>query len=327
MSQYVFYTIIIFVVGEYLFSQWLARRNRKAASPYLPPQLSGLYDSDKYAKQQSYFKENNRLSFYSNTFSTLFILTMFITGAFGSLYEYCATISENNIVVTLIYFAILFIIYDLLSTPFAIYDTFVIEERFGFNKTTPATFILDKLKGWFIGAVLGGILISVIVIIYNKLGTDFWWAAFLVIISFSMIMTMFYSQIIVSIFNKQTPLPEGELRDAIAGFAAKGGFKLDNIYVMDGSKRSTKANAYFTGLGSKKRIVLYDTLINDLCTEEIVAVLAHEMGHYRKKHTLISFAISAVVTLIQFYILSYVLTSIDVAQAMGISTPVFAVSL
>lgn len=327
MSTFIFYIIIVFVVGEYVFSQWLAWRNRKAAAPSMPLQLQGLYDEAKYAKQQSYFRENNRLSFYSSTFNTLLILVMFVSGGFGALYEYCAGLSDNNIAVTLIYFAILFIAYDLLNTPFAIYDTFVIEQRFGFNKTTKAVFITDKLKGWLIGGIIGALLISVIVFIYDKLGSDFWWAAFLVVMAFSLIMTMFYSQIIVPLFNKQTPLPDGELRDAIEAFSAKEGFRLDNIYVIDGSKRSTKANAYFTGLGSKKRIVLYDTLINDLATEEIVAVLAHEMGHYRKKHTLIGFAISAVVTLVQFYILSYVLSSVDVAEAMGMAAPAFAVSL
>ncbi len=319
--------IVAIVVGEYLVSEWLSYRNLKAASSKIPTQLAGLYDEEKYAKQQKYFRTNNRFSLITSTFSTLVMLVMLKLQAFGTIYEYCTTISQNVIVQTLIFMAIIFMAYDILTLPFQIYDTFVIEERFGFNKTTPKTFILDKLKGLLLAAILGGGLISLIVWLYTILGTNFWWAAFLVSLTVSLLTTMLYSQVIVPLFNKQTPLPEGELRDEIEKFAQKADFELTNIYVIDGSKRSTKANAYFSGIGKKRRIVLYDTLIEELSVQEVVAVLAHEIGHYKKRHTLKNFIAAAMAMLIQFYVLSLALSSTTMAEAMGLTTPAFAVSL
>lgn len=319
--------IVAIVVGEYLVSEWLSYRNLKAASSKIPTQLAGLYDEEKYAKQQKYFRTNNRFSLITSTFSTLVMLAMLKLQAFGTIYEYCTTISQNVIVQTLIFMAIIFMAYDILTLPFQIYDTFVIEERFGFNKTTPKTFILDKLKGLLLAAILGGGLISLIVWLYTILGTNFWWAAFLVSLTVSLLTTMLYSQVIVPLFNKQTPLPEGELRDEIEKFAQKADFELTNIYVIDGSKRSTKANAYFSGIGKKRRIVLYDTLIEELSVQEVVAVLAHEIGHYKKRHTLKNFIAAAIAMLIQFYVLSLALSSTTMAEAMGLTTPAFAVSL
>ncbi|MBR5241447.1 MAG: M48 family metallopeptidase, partial [Muribaculaceae bacterium] len=270
--------IVAIVIAEYLLSEWLSYRNRKAATPQMPPQLEGLYDADKYAKQQSYFRTNNRFSLITSTFTTILMIALLSTQIFGGVYNYCLTITTNTIGVTLLFFGVLFLSYGILMLPFEIYDTFVIEERFGFNKTTPKTFITDKLKSIMIAAILGGGLLSLIVWLYTLLETNFWWAAFLVSISVSLLMNLFYSQIIVPLFNKQTPLQEGELRDEIEKFAEKAGFEITNIYVIDGSKRSTKANAYFSGMGKKKRIVLFDTLIDELTTQEIVAVLAHEIG-------------------------------------------------
>lgn len=216
---------------------------------------------------------------------------------------------------------------DLLTIPFDWYDTFVIEDRFGFNKTTRKTFVTDKLKSWLFGIVIGGLLLAAILWLYLWLGTSFWWVACIVVVAFSMLMNMFYSEWIVPLFNKQTPLEEGELRNAIEKFANRAGFKLNNIYVIDGSKRSTKANAYFSGLGPKKRIVLYDTLIDDLSTEEIVAVLAHEIGHYKHKHTWQMMGVSVMNTVLMFFLLSLVLNSSVLAEAMGRGTPSFPLAL
>ena len=319
--------IVAIVMAEYLLSEWLSYRNRKAATPQMPPQLEGLYDTEKYAKQQSYFRTNNRFSLITSTFTTILMIVLLSTQMFGGVYNYCLTITTNTIGVTLLFFGVLFLSYGILMLPFEVYDTFVIEERFGFNKTTPKTFIADKLKSIMIAAILGGGLLSLIVWLYTLLETNFWWAAFLVSISVSLLMNLFYSQIIVPLFNKQTPLQEGELRDEIEKFAEKAGFEITNIYVIDGSKRSTKANAYFSGMGKKKRIVLYDTLIEELTTQEIVAVLAHEIGHYKKRHTLKNFIIAGFAMLVQLYILSLTLTSNTMAEAMGLVQPAFAVSV
>ena len=319
--------IIAIVLAEYLLSEWLSFRNSKSSKLPVPQQLEGLYDAEKYEKQQRYFRVNSRFSFVSSTFSTIVMLLLLSTQLFGELYEYCSSITTHIIAVNIIFFGIILLASDITTLPFQIYETFVIEERFGFNKTTVKTFIGDKIKSLFLTIILGGGLLSLIVWLYTLLGTNFWWAAFCVAISFSLVMSMFYSQLIVPLFNKQTPLPEGELRDEINEFAQRAGFTITNIYVIDGSKRTTKANAYFTGLGKKKRIVLYDTLIEELTTKEVVAVLAHEIGHYKKRHTLQNFFMSGLAMLIQLYILSLTLTNVTMAEAMGASEPVFALSL
>jgi STE24 endopeptidase len=216
---------------------------------------------------------------------------------------------------------------DILHTPFEVYDTFVIEQKFGFNKTTVKTFILDKLKGWLLGAIIGGGLLAVIILIWQKTQMLFWIYAWLVVSAFSVFMVLFYSNLIVPFFNKQTPLQEGELRDAIQQFAGKVGFKLDNIFVIDGSKRSTKANAYFTGFGAKKRIVLYDTLINEMETDEIVAVLAHEIGHYKKKHVLQGLVISLLQTGVLLFVFSLFVGSPVLSKSLGVENPNFHIGL
>jgi STE24 endopeptidase len=252
---------------------------------------------------------------------------MLIFGGFGWLDGIVSNFTENTIFRSLVFFGILFIVYDLISIPFEWYDTFVIEERFGFNKTTIKTFILDKLKGYLLTIIIGGLLLSVIIYIYQFTPKYFWVIAWGVITFFSLFMSMFYSELIVPLFNKQTPLPEGELRTEIENFAQKTGFKLKNIFQIDGSKRSTKANAYFSGLGPKKRIVLYDTLMDKLTTQEVVAVLAHEVGHYKHKHTLKSMLISLPATLLMFYLLGLFLDSNSLAQSLGGQTANFHLNI
>jgi len=225
------------------------------------------------------------------------------------------------------FFAIIGLAQELLMTPFSIYDTFVIEERFGFNKTTVKTYISDKIKGLLLAAILGGVILTVIMVIWSKTGNFFWLLAWAVVTLLSIFMSMFYSILIVPLFNKQTPLEEGELKNKIEEFAKKAGFRLKNIFVIDGSKRSTKANAYFTGFGPKKRIVLYDTLINDLTTEEIVAVLAHEIGHYKKRHMLSGLATGIAESGIMFYVFSLLVNSPALSNALGVDEPKFHIGL
>ncbi|MGB0892336.1 MAG: M48 family metallopeptidase, partial [Flavobacteriaceae bacterium] len=216
---------------------------------------------------------------------------------------------------------------DILSTPLSYYKTFVIEEKFGFNKTTKKTFFLDKIKGWFMSAILGGGIISLIILFYQQAGENFWIYAWVLVAVFSLFMNMFYAKLIVPIFNKQTPLEDGELKSAIENYAKKVGFTLDNIFVIDGSKRSTKANAYFSGFGSQKRITLFDTLINDLETDEIVAVLAHEVGHYKKKHIIFNLFASILLTGFTLFILSLFINSPLLSEALGVSIPSFHIGL
>jgi Zn-dependent protease with chaperone function len=172
---------------------------------------------------------------------------------------------------------------SLINIPFEAYDTFVIEEKFGFNRTTVKTFIADHIKSWILGGITGGGILALVVWFWTLTGPSFWLWAWGLITLFSLFITMFYSTLIVPLFNKQRPLEEGSLRNAIESFTQKAGFRLDSIYVIDSSRRSTKSNAYFSGLGRKKRVVLFDTLIDEMSEEEIVAILAHEVGHYKKK--------------------------------------------
>ena len=250
MYNWVFYIIVFFVVGEYIFFPMVGIEKRRAASPVLAGNVAGLYDERKYADQQNYFKVNNRFGLITSTYTTLLVLLMLFLGGFGWLDTWAFSLFEKLIPATLFFFRS-FLVNDLLTIPFDWYDTFVIEDRFGFNKTIRKTFVADKLKSWLFGIVIGGLLLAAILWLYLWLGTSFWWVACIVVVAFSMLMNMFYSEWIVPLFNKQTPLEEGELRNAIEKFANRAGFKLNNIYVIDGSKRSTKANAYFSGLGPK----------------------------------------------------------------------------
>jgi STE24 endopeptidase len=252
---------------------------------------------------------------------------MFLLNGFAFVDDIVRSYTTNPILMALAYFGILGLASDILSTPFSIYDTFVIEEKFGFNKTTVRTFILDKVKGWIIAAILGGGILALVVWIYGETGSWFWLLVWGVVTAFMIFMTMFYSNLIVPLFNKQRPLEEGELRGAIQSFAVKQGFKLKNIYVIDGSKRSTKANAYFTGLGPKKRIVLYDTLIEDHSTDELVAVLAHEIGHYKKKHTTSGMILGIIQTGIMLFILSLFIGNPALSAALGVTEPSFHIAV
>jgi STE24 endopeptidase len=216
---------------------------------------------------------------------------------------------------------------DLINIPFSVYDTFVIEERYGFNKTTPRTFVFDKLKGWILSGILGGGLLALVVWFYQVTGDMFWIYTWILITLFSVVMTMFYTHLILPLFNKLYPLQEGELKTRIFDFSDRSGFNLKNIFVMDGSKRSSKANAFFSGLGKKKKIILFDTLVNDLKNNEIVSVLAHEIGHYKKKHTLANLILSVVQTGVTLYILSLLINSPALSRALGVSQPSFHIGL
>mgnify|MGYP003683159757 CR=1 FL=1 len=192
---------------------------------------------------------------------------------------------------------------DILNLPFSYYQTFVIEEKFGFNKTTKATFFIDKLKQWLMTIIVGGTILSLILWFFQWAGTNFWLYTWALITIFTLFMNLFYSKLIVPLFNKQEPLEAGSLKSKIENYAAEVGFDLQNIFVINGSKRSTKANAYFSGFGKEKRVTLYDTLINDLEEEEIVAVLAHEIGHYKRKHIIYNLATSVLLTGVMLLIL------------------------
>lgn len=325
MNTTIFIIILAVLIFDYILERYLEYINAKHRTAPIPEEVQGIYDEQEYKKQQEYEAQKSKFGLITASFSFVLILILLLTGGFAFIdsYIYSSFGSEDaplsHITGALLFFAVLFFGSDILGIPFDIYHTFVLEERFGFNKTTVKTFILDKLKSWILTIILGGGILYVLLWLISTFEAQFWIYAWGVLATIMIFFTMFYSNLIVPLFNKQTPLEEGELKDAINAFASKVGFTLQNIYVIDGSKRSTKANAYFTGLGSKKRIVLYDTLIQDLSTQEIVAVLAHEIGHYKKKHTLQMILASLVQTGVLLYILGLFLAEPALTESLGIA--------
>lgn len=305
MASIFFYLILGFVIFNFILDRILEYLNESRLTGDLPAELAGIYDPEKYRKSQDYSKAKHRISAIQSSFSFVILMIVLLSGGFAWLDNFLRLYTSNPYILALLFFGVIALISGILSMPFSIYQTFVIEEKFGFNLMSVKTFVLDTLKGILLGSLLGGGLLLLIVLIYQTTGNFFWVIAWGAISIFSIFMSMFYSDLIVPLFNKQTPLEPGELRDAIQDFADRVGFKLKNIYVINGSKRSRKSNAYFTGLGAKKRIVLYDTLISDHTTGELVAVLAHEIGHYKKKHTLTGLILSLVQTGIVLFILSF----------------------
>jgi STE24 endopeptidase len=327
MQDYVFLAILVILIFDFLFENYLEYLNISRMGKKLPRELEGIYDEEKYARQQSYQKENHRFGIASGTFSFLVVLGMILFYGFAFVDRIVWQITFNQVLASLLFFGIIMFASAIIQIPFSVYETFVIEEKYGFNKTTPKTFVLDQIKSLLLGSIIGGSLLALIVFIYQLTQGMFWIYAWIAVALFSIFMTMFYSNLIVPLFNKQTLLKEGELRNAIQQFADKVGFRLNNIYVINGSKRSAKANAYFTGFGRKKRIVLYDTLIDEMEKDEIVAVLAHEIGHYKKKHVTQGLLISLLQTGAVLFLLSLFISSTSLSMALGVEEPNFHIGL
>lgn len=325
--QVLFYIIIGILIIDFAIDKLIDHLNAKHFNDEIPNELKDVYNQEEYIKSQAYKKENYRFSLLTSSFTILLTLCFFAFEGFAWVDNFARSFSSNEITVALIFFGIIMIGSDILNTPFAYYHTFIIEEKFGFNKTSKKLFLIDKIKGWLLSAIIGGGILAIIIWFYTQTGNLFWIYTWLFIGVFTIFMTMFYSSLIVPLFNKQTPLEEGPLKAAIYAFSKKAGFTLNNIYVIDGSKRSTKANAYFSGFGAKKRIVLYDTLINDLSTQEIVAVLAHEIGHYKKKHVVINMFASLLLTGITLFIFSLLINNNILSEALSVKLPSFHIGL
>lgn len=326
-STTLFYIIIAIIIINFIVEKILDALNAKHYNDVLPLELQDVYDETEYKKSQNYKATNYKFGLITSTFSIVLTLCFLFFDGFELIDNIARGYSNNPILIALIFFGIIMIGSDILTTPFSYYGTFVIEEKFGFNKTTVKTFLFDKLKSWLMMAIVGGGILALIIWFYQSTGTYFWMYAWVLIAVFSLFINMFYSKLIVPLFNKQTPLESGSLRDNISRYAETVGFKLDKIFVIDGSKRSTKANAYFSGFGSEKRVTLYDTLINDLDEEEIVAVLAHEVGHYKKKHIIFNLFTSILLTGITLYILSLFISNPLLSNVLGVEIPSFHIGL
>ena len=322
-----FNILITILLIKFVLDTVLNHLNAKHFNDTPPDEVSDVYEIDEYQKSQHYKKTNHNFNITSSLFSLIITLSFFFFNGFLIVDDIARGFSDNTIMITLIFFGIISIGSDLISIPFSLYKTFVIEEEFGFNKTSKKTFFLDKLKGLLMTIFLGGAILALITWFYEFTGIYFWLYTWGLITLFSLFMNMFYSKLIVPLFNKQTPLKEGELKNAIAKYTNSVGFKVDNIFVINGSKRSTKANAYFSDFGNQKRITLYDTLINDLSTEEIIAVLAHEVGHYKKKHIIFNLTASVMLTGFTLFLLSLFINTPIFSLALGVSIPSFHIGL
>ncbi|WP_299534962.1 M48 family metallopeptidase [Ulvibacterium sp.] len=322
-----YYIIITILIVQYLVETVLDYLNARKYGDPVPVELENLFDAEEYQKSQAYKKTNYSFGLLSSTFSLLLTLGFLTLGGFEWIDSIARSITNNSIFQALLFFGIILMGSDLITTPFSYYQTFVIEEKFGFNKTTKSTFVFDKLKGWLLMSVLGGAVLAVVIWFFQWAGTGFWIYAWAVIAIFTVFMNLFYSRLIVPLFNKQTLLAQGSLKQKIETYARQVGFELKNIFVIDGSKRSTKANAYFSGFGREKRVTLYDTLINDLEEEEIVAVLAHEVGHYKRRHIVFNLFASLLLAGLTLFILSLFINNPNMSLAIGVTEPSFHAAL
>ena len=326
-AEFLFYIIIFILILQYGIDLVLTLLNAKRFEDPIPSELDDVFDPAEYKRSQQYKKENFRFGLLSSAFSLILTLAFLIFGGFEWVDLFLRSYFEHPVALALAFFGLILLGSEVLSLPFSLYQVFVIEEKYGFNKTTPKTFVLDRIKGWFLLALLGGGVLALVMWFYLWAGANFWIYAWLLIAGFTVFMNLFYSRLIVPLFNKQTPLEAGSLKDNIEAYAKKVGFELKHIFVIDGSKRSTKANAYFSGFGKQKRVALYDTLMDDLEEEEIVAVLAHEIGHYKRRHIVINIISSLLLTGLMLFLLSIFINNPELSAAIGVSTPSFHAAL
>ena len=315
--QTILILILIITFVSYVFDQLLDLINLKSQRMDIPKEIESFYEKEKYLKSLAYNRERTKFSFLTSAFGFLLSASMLLFGGFGWLDILLRTYIENEILLALVFFGILMLASDILTIPFQLYSIFVIEEKYGFNKTTIKTFIADKLKGYGLGAIVGGGLLSLLIYLVLAIGPSFWIWFSIIAAVFILFINMFYTSLILPLFNKLTPLQDGELKAAIENFSRKVNFPLDNIFIIDGSKRSKKANAFFSGIGRKKKIVLYDTLITNHTTEELVAVLAHEVGHFKKKHIIWGYVLSVLQIAFTLFVLSLMILNENLSLALG----------
>lgn len=313
-----FFTIILMiVVVDYVINTIIDILNLKKSSANLPEDLKGIYEEEKYQKAIRYQRANTRFGLLSGFSSVIIMFLVLYFGILGDLDSWTRIHFDSVIGQTLAFFGIVYIINDIWNIPWQWYATFNIEEKFGFNKLTPSLFWKDKLKSYLLTAIVGGILLSVLILLILWLGQSFWWIFWLVIVLFMVGANFFYTSWILPLFNKLTPLEEGLLREKILDYGKSVNFSIENIYIMDGSKRSSKANAFFSGFGKRKKIVLFDTLLEKHTNEELVAILAHEVGHYKKKHTISGIVSGVLQTGVMLLIMSFMIFNPYLSQALG----------
>ena len=326
-SDIILNIFIVLVIFNFLFTTVLEYLNDKNWKDNIPDEFKDFYDAESYIKAKNYKISRGKLSTVSSSLSFVFALAMLYFFGFGLLSDLANLFSDSVILQSSAFFMILYLFNFVIGIPFSYYSTFEIEEKYGFNKTDIKTFILDKLKGLIITSVFILGLTSLAVLIIDFFSTGFWLWLWLGLSILMILLNMFYADLIVPIFNKLTPLENGELRDKIEAYSKKVGYSLKNIFVIDGSKRSSKANAFFSGLGPRKTIALYDTLLQKHSDEELVSVLAHEVGHYKKKHIFISMILTIFQLGIMCYLFELCMSYDLIANALGSSTMNFHIGI
>jgi STE24 endopeptidase len=296
--------ILTVLVGSYVLNLIVESLNIRHLRTELPKEFEEYYDADKYKQAQNYLKENTGFEIITDTIFLAIILTFILLGGFNIVDQFARNFHLGLIPTGLIFAGVLLLTFQILHIPFSVYHTFVIEEKYGFNKTTVKIFILDILKSWLLATLIGGAAFSGILWFFGKAGSLAWLYCWVALILFQIFLVFIAPVVIMPLFNKFTPLEEGELRKAIEGYAKSQSFKMKGVFKMDGSRRSTKSNAFFIGFGKFKRIVLFDTLIEKHTVSELVSVLSHEIGHYKKKHIFKFMLISTITTGLMFFLLS-----------------------
>jgi STE24 endopeptidase len=296
--------ILLAIILDFLLNGLADYLNLKRLRNEVPEPFQGLYDPDRYRKSQQYLKVNTRFGWITTSFEVVVMLVFWFGKGFPLLDQWVRSFEFGPVVSGLIYIGILILLKGLLSLPFSVYATFVIEERFGFNQTTWATFLLDLAKGVVLAVLLGMPLLAAVLAFFEYAGINAWWFCWIAVTLYMLGVQFIAPTWIMPLFNKFTPLDDGELKSAILAYAGSINFPIENVYVMDGSRRSSKSNAFFTGFGRHRRIVLFDTLIKQHTNAELLAVLAHEMGHYKKKHIYQSLALGILQMGIMLYLLS-----------------------
>ena len=326
-AEFWYWFFIGLILFNYVFSNILELINSKNWKTHIPDEVKDFYDEKKYNKAREYKIETGRISFFSETISFLISFGLIWFKGFGYISNYIDLNFDSAFLKTSVFFLFFYLINFIISIPFSYYSTFHIEEKYGFNKTTIKTFFIDKTKSIALSLLIGGTLLFLAMFVLDLFERGYWIYLWLGLSAFVIFLNMFYAQLIVPIFNKLTPLDNGLLREKIEKYSDKVGYSLKNIFVIDGSKRSTKANAFFSGLGPKKTIALYDTLIEKHSDEELVAVLAHEVGHFKKKHILLTLIISIIQLGLMSYLFEVCMSYNNIAEALGSSEMNFHIGL
>ena len=326
-SEWLLLGIVTFILIDFAAGRVIDFLNENSKNTSLSPLAAEIYNPDEYAKSLEYGSAKYKVELFTSVISTVVMLSAIILGWFAWLDQAIRDRFSNNLLVTVIFFGVLIVAGMIANLPVSYYSTFVIEEKFGFNKTTKKLFVMDTIKQLMLSVALGLPIIYLIALIYQNLESTFWLVGWLAVSAISLFMFIFGTRIFLPMFNKLKPLPEGELRSEVEAYCKSQGFPLSKLWEMDASKRSTKLNAFFSGMGKVKIIGLYDTLIEKLTTKETVAVLAHEVGHYKRKHVYTMFAFSNIQTLVIFSLMGWLLSNPNLSKALGSDTPSFHLSM